>query len=79
MDSCIRCGMSKEQHETPFSEGDPAACAAWIDEPGDDYYANRSGVEGGIAYHTVDSFEGIGDFASDDPYERYIAHRAAKG
>lgn len=24
-------------------------------------------------------FEGIGDFNSDDPWERYIAHQAAKG
>lgn len=24
-------------------------------------------------------FEGHGDFDSDDPYERYIAHQAAKG
>lgn len=24
-------------------------------------------------------FEGIGDFDSDDPYQRYIAHQAAKG
>lgn len=27
----------------------------------------------------VDSFEGHGDFNSDDPMERYIAHQAAKG
>lgn len=26
-----------------------------------------------------DGFEGIGDFDSDDPYQRYIAHQAAKG
>jgi hypothetical protein len=24
-------------------------------------------------------FEGIGDFDSDDPYERWLAHQAAKG
>lgn len=24
-------------------------------------------------------FEGIGDFGSDDPWQRYIAHQAAKG
>ena len=24
-------------------------------------------------------FEGIGDFDSSDPYQRYIAHQAAKG
>lgn len=24
-------------------------------------------------------FEGIGDFDSDDPWQRYIAHQAAKG
>jgi hypothetical protein len=24
-------------------------------------------------------FEGIGDFGSDDPYERWIAHQAALG
>lgn len=24
-------------------------------------------------------FEGIGDFNSNDPYERYLAHQAAKG
>lgn len=24
-------------------------------------------------------FEGIGDFSSDDPWQRYIAHQAAKG
>jgi hypothetical protein len=27
----------------------------------------------------VDSFEGHGDFNSDDPMERFIAHQAAKG
>jgi hypothetical protein len=27
----------------------------------------------------VTGFEGIGDFDSDDPWQRYIAHRASKG
>jgi hypothetical protein len=27
----------------------------------------------------VVGFEGIGDFDSDDPWQRYIAHQAAKG
>ncbi len=26
-----------------------------------------------------DGFEGHGDFTSDDPWERFIAHQAAKG
>lgn len=31
------------------------------------------------AGHDDRGFEGVGDFYSDDPYERYIAHQAAKG
>ncbi len=27
----------------------------------------------------MDGFEGIGDFDSADPWERYMAHQAAKG
>lgn len=66
MSDCLNCGEPESAHST----AQVFDCPGFRDEPTDNEM-NRG--------RAVDSFEGRGDFNSSDPYERYVAHQAAKG
>jgi hypothetical protein len=68
MSICLNCGYAELCHKEIGC--DVLDCPGFRDEPTDSEM-NRGRV--------VDSFEGHGDFNSSDPWERYAAHRAAKG
>jgi hypothetical protein len=53
----------------PYDEGSEPGSRAWRAKYGED--VKRMNYSQG--------FEGIGDFYSDDPWDRYIAHQASKG
>lgn len=66
MTVCLNCGRLEDVH--PWV--DPEDCPGFRDEPTDNEMQRG---------RSVDSFEGIGDLNSSDPFERYAAHQAAKG
>ena len=78
MDYICSCGHKLDEHgRNPFSEPCEIKGCMCVDYSGE--HPEPSDAELTRDSRPVDSFEGIGDFNSDDAWQRYAAHQAAKG